>query len=140
MDISIRVCQKVAYSIDFVYWPSIRVHGHLHGRVHGCVYGLCLWPCTGLVHDRVHHRVHGGVQALYTAVYVGRVHVYTARTRLYSPYTAVTGVQGRVRGLCPRPCPRPCTRPCTLPYPRPCTGRVQAVYMAVYGPRALSNN
>jgi len=121
------------------------VSGRVHGRVHGRYRSVCE-PCTRALYTAVYPAVFGHVLGWYTSVYAytprnGRVHVYTAVTRLYT-----RPCNGGVR-----PCTRPCTcrvhdGPCTGQADGPCTrpvymytrvylhGREQTVYTAMYGP------
>ena len=79
-DVITTVCEKLANSIGFVYWPCIR----LHDRIHGCGQAVYIAVYTARYTPRVHEHIY--VQ--------GHVYTDTARTR----------VHGRIHGrVCIRP-------------------------------------
>jgi len=135
-DVVTAVCEKVANSIGFVYWPCIRVHGRVHAvnytvaytgrvvyttaRTRPCIYGPYT-VYTGHVHGHV-RAVYTcrPTQPVYTAVYVYSLPMYTSRAHgrvhdhVHGLYTAVYMVV-YVHVYTAR------TRPCT-----------RAVFTAVY--------
>jgi len=106
------------------------VHGRVHGVYTACIHGRVRVANTAVYTAHVHGRI--CIRPMYTACKPPVQAVYTARTR---PYTAVYTVVSSVRGPY-----MAVTRPCTCRehgrvrgrY----TGRVHAVYTAVYGPCA----
>jgi len=130
-DVITTVCEKLANSIGFVYWPCIR----LHDRIHGCGQAVYIAVYTARYTPRVHSlytavpytatdaaRIYNTAlyATVYTAVYTGRVRIYVSLYVYMFVYTAVchgrlhgrvqivntarTRVHGRIHGrVCIRP-------------------------------------
>jgi len=133
-----RPCLRSVYTPICTDRDRVRA---VHMAVYTVVYGPSPWPCTGRVNDRVnrcvqvvytavssalytghgHGRIHG---RLSTAVYMGRVHIYTACVQAVYKMTDTASTRPRVR-LCTRSCTWP-VRPCT----RPAHGRGHIQYTA----------